>query len=310
MLWILLVLVYGVLKGVREVVKKKSLEKSTVMEVLIIYTLLAFLMVVPDYKNAMGVPLELMIWIAFKSFIIFVAWICSFKAIDKMPISLYGVLDLSRVLFATLLGTVVLGEVLSIPQMIGLVFVSIGLLMLKRKGKGPVKIDSCQHDGPLISKNKSEKHSTERIKRYGIEKVDAKYVVIAIISCMLNALSGLMDKILMKSVNSSQLQFWYMLFLVLMYIIYIVMTKTKIRWKLVIKNHWIWILSLLFIIADRALFIANGMPDSKVTIMTLIKQSGCIVTILAGKFVFKEKNIGYKLLCAAIVVAGIVIAVM
>lgn len=310
MLWILLVLVYGVLKGVREVVKKKSLEKSTVMEVLIIYTLLAFLMVVPDYKNAMGVPLELMVWIAFKSFVIFVAWICSFKAIDKMPISLYGVLDLSRVLFATLLGTVVLGEVLSIPQMIGLVFVSTGLLMLKRKGKGPVRTASGEIDEPLITENKSGKHGTGRIKGCGIEKVDAKYVVIAIISCMLNALSGLMDKILMKSVNSSQLQFWYMLFLVLMYIAYIVMTKTKIRWKLVFKNHWIWILSLLFIIADRALFIANGMPDSKVTIMTLIKQSGCIVTILAGKFVFKEKNIGYKLLCAAIVVVGIVIAVM
>ena len=67
---------------------------------------------------------------------------------------------------------------------------------------------------------------------------------------------------------------------------------------------------VMFIIADRALFIANGMPDSRVTIMTLIKQSGCVVTILAGKFVFKEKNIGYKLLCAAIVVAGIVIAVL
>ncbi len=292
MLWILLVLVYGVLKGVREVVKKKSLEKSTVMEVLILYTFLAFLMVVPDYQNAMGVPVTIMVWIAFKSFVIFIAWICSFKAINKMPISLYGVLDLSRVLFATLLGTVVLGEVLSIPQVIGLVFVSTGLLMLRRKKK--------VHDG----------NTSDRIKMSGVEKVEARYVVIAIISCMLNALSGLMDKILMKSVNSSQLQFWYMLFLVPMYIIYIVMTKTKIRWKLVFKNYWIWLLSLLFIIADRALFIANGMPDSKLTIMTLIKQSGCIVTILAGKFVFKEKNIRYKLLCAAIVVAGIVIAVM
>lgn len=44
--------------------------------------------------------------------------------------------------------------------------------------------------------------------------------------------------------------------------------------------------------------------------MTLLKQSGCIVTILAGKFIFKEKNIGYKLFCAAVIVAGIVIGVM
>ena len=285
MLWILLVLIFGVLKGVREVVKKKSLEKSSVMEVLILYTLLGFLMVVPDYKNAMGVSSNLMIMIALKSFVIFVAWMCSFKAIDKMPISLYGVLDLSRVLFATLLGTVVLKEALSIPQIIGLVFVSTGLLMLKGRG-------------------------TERNVSSNNKKLPAKYVMIAVISCMLNALSGLLDKVLMKSVNSSQLQFWYMLFLVLMYIIYILITNTKIRWKMVFKNYWIWLLSLLFIIADRALFIANGIADSKVTVMTLIKQSGCLVTILAGKFIFKETNIRYKLLCAAIVIVGIVIAVM
>lgn len=292
MLWIALVLVYGILKGAREVVKKKSLEKSTVMEVLIIYTLLSFLMVVPDYKNAMGVEPVFLLYIAGKSFVIFVAWICSFKAINKMPISLYGVLDLSRVLFSTLLGVVVLGEVLSLPQMLGLIFVCTGLLMLKRR-----------------KKEKSEGEQTKK-GHAGIEAIEAKYVIIAIISCMLNAFSGMLDKILMKTVNSSQLQFWYMLFLVLMYVVYIVVTRTTIRWKLVFKNYWIWILSLMFTIADRALFIANGMPDSRVTIMTLVKQSGCVVTILAGKFVFKEKNIGYKLLCAVIVVAGIVIAVM
>ena len=66
----------------------------------------------------------------------------------------------------------------------------------------------------------------------------------------------------------------------------------------------------MFILADRALFIANQDPDSKVTVMTLIKQSGCIVTILGGRLVFKEKNIVHKLICAAVIVAGIVIGVL
>ena len=38
--------------------------------------------------------------ILIKSFVIFLAWIFSFIAIKKLPISLYGVLDLSRVIFA------------------------------------------------------------------------------------------------------------------------------------------------------------------------------------------------------------------
>lgn len=282
-MWILLVLLYGILKGTREVIKKKALQKNTVMEVLIVYTSLAFIMVIPDYKNAQGVNLSDLFWIAVKSFVIFLAWIFSFKAIKKMPISIYGVLDLSRVLFATLLGFTVLKEAFSVPQLTGLALVCTGLLMLNR---------------------------TRRLPSYKAEKVESVYVVIAIASCMLNALSGLLDKILMKRVTSSQLQFWYMLFLVLFYIIYILVTRTKISWLYSFKNYWIWILSLLFIIADRALFIANGMEASKVTVMTLIKQSGCLVTILSGKFIFKEKNIGYKLACAGVIIAGIVIGVL
>ena len=97
--------------------------------------------------------------------------------------------------------------------------------------------------------------------------------------------------------------------LVLFYLAYIVFTKTKIHLVSALKNYWIWILSLIFVIGDKALFIANQSPDSKVTIMTLLKQAGCIVTILAGKFIFKEKNIGYKLFCACVIITGIVLSV-
>lgn len=283
MTWMILVLIYGVCKGVREIIKKKSLEKSTIIEVLFFYTFLSFIMVVPDIKNAWGVDTKYLLWISLKSFIIFLAWMCSFKAIEKLPISFYGILDLSRVLFATILGVFVLGEVLSLFQKMGLVLVLTGLLMLKRKKKG----NHREH-----------------------ENIELRYIILALCSCMLNAVSGLMDKILMKDVTSSQLQFWYMLFLVSFYMIYIIITKTKIRWNLVWRNHWIWILSVLFVVADRALFVANGMEGSRVTIMTLIKQSSCIVTILAGKYIFKEKNIGYKLICAAIIVSGILVAVI
>ncbi len=84
----------------------------------------------------------------------------------------------------------------------------------------------------------------------------------------------------------------------------------KVKFKSALKNYWIWILAIMFVIGDRALFIANSMPESRVTVMTLIKQSCCLVTILAGKFIFKEKNITYKLVCALIIIAGIFIAVL
>ena len=284
MWWMLLVLFYGVLKGFREVVKKMALKKNGVIEVLFFYTFLAFLFVLPQAKDAGGLYGTDYLWIAMKSFFVFLAWIFSFKAIKKMPISLYGVLDLSRVLFSTLLGVVVLEETLGFMKTMGLIFVSSGLLLLKYRP-------------PLTIVNKSE------------ESVKTIYVVFAFLSCILNALSGLMDKILMQDMNSSQLQFWYMLFLVIYYGIYMIATKTKLS-KDIWKNGWIWLLSILFVVADKALFIANGMGESQVTVMTLLKQSGCVVTILAGKFIFKEKKAGYKLFCAAVIVIGIVIGVI
>ena len=263
MMWIWLVLLYGVIKGIREIVKKKALQKNGTIEVLFLYTLLAFVIVLPDAKNAMGVEIKYYFFIGLKSFVIFLAWIFSFKAIKKMPISLYGVLDLSRVLFATLLGVIVLQEALGTFQVIGLVLVSAGLLLLKyRPGKKAP-------DGQAAGADK--------------EKVDVRIVLMAFASCLFNAISGLLDKLLMKDINSSQLQFWYLLFLVLFYLLFILVTRTKIQFFSVLKNYWVWILSILIVAADRVLFLANGMDGSRVTVMTLLKQAGCVVTILAGQ---------------------------
>lgn len=283
-MWIWLVLLYGVLKGAREICKKKALLTSSSVEVLLIYTLVAFLMVTPSAPNAMGLEPRFYFYIAIKSFVIFIAWICSFKAIKHLPLSLYGVLDLSRVLFATLLGIIVLQEKMSPVHIVGLILVCTGLLMLKFRPES------------IISKTK--------------EKVSAVIIFFALLSCGLNAVSGMMDKILMKDINSSQLQFWYMLFLCIFYIIYALVSHTQVNVMRALKNGWIWLLALMFVIADKALFIANASPESTVTVMTLLKQAGCIVTILGGKFVFKEKHVGYKLVCAGVVIVGIVCGVM
>lgn len=287
MVWIPLVLLYGILKGVREIVKKKALGQNSTIEVLFMYTLLSFLIVLPNAGAALGMEPKFFFYVALKSFAIFLAWMFSFRAIGRMPISLYGVLDLSRVLFATLLGVAVLHEALGPYQTVGLLFVSAGLLLLKYRPR-----------------------SAREGAASGEQRVETKYVIMAFASCMLNAVSGLLDKLLMKEISSSQLQFWYLFFLVLMYLLFILVTRSPVNIGSAVRNKWVWLLSILIVIADRALFIANGMPGSRVTVMTLLKQSGCIVTIIAGRYLFKEKGTAHKMVCAAVIVAGIVIAVL
>lgn len=269
--------------------------RNTVMEVLVAYTVLSLIMVVPQAKDAGGLELKYYFLIAFKSFCMFIAWICSFNSLKKLPVSLFGILSLSRVLFATLLGVLVLHETMGALQITGLVLVCSGLLMLKFKPNA----NKTDRVVPLVA---------EEINPSVKENITI-YVIIAFISCLMNSISGFMDKILMKDITSSQLQFWYMLFIVFYYAVYILIKKEKISLS-VIKNPWVWILAVLFVTGDKALFIANADPDSKISVMTLIKQSACIVTILGGKFIFKEKGIAWKLLCASVIISGIVLGVL
>lgn len=293
MIWILLVLLYGVLKGFREIAKKKAMGLNTVMEVLFTYTLISFVLVIPQAKDAGGMAPRFYFYIAVKSFCVFLAWICGFRSLKKLPVSIYGVLDLSRVLFATFLAVVVLGERLNLWQIFGLIVVCGGLLLLRFKPPFLKKLFRVQDDNLIEPSENEEKTYTA-----------ALYIVLALASCILNAVSGLLDKILMKDLSSSQLQFWYMLYLVLFYLIYILVTREKISLS-IFKNGWMWLMAIMFVIGDKALFIANGIEGSKITIMTMVKQFGCIVTILGGKIFFHEKNILYRMFCAIIIILGI-----
>ena len=321
MTWILLVLAYGLIKGMREVLKKKALEKNTTLEVLFLYTLLSFIFVLPEMRGAFHEEFSTLIVVALKSLAIFLAWIFSFNSIRFIPISLYGILDLSRVLFATLFGVLVMKETLGTGQLLGLFLVALGLLLLK-----------------------AEPH--KKIEKKDDKNIPAIHVFLLFLSCMLNSVSGILDKVLMTytPISDGHLQFWYMLFLVIYYSLYVIATliinhkrsvkvmssdisnsvktvpnqgkiepaksSSAFNLKTAIKNPWIWLLAILFVIADRCLFIANADPDSKVTIMTLIKQSCCFVTILSGKFIFHEKKILHKFLCACVIVAGIIVSVV
>lgn len=281
-LWIWLVMLYGLLRGARDVIKKKALEKSTMMEVLFFYTLLSFLFVSYEAKNALKVDYSYIGLIVFKSFMVFTAWICSFSAIKKLPVSFYGVLELSSVVFATLMGVLFLGEKMTVFGTVGMLVVMLGLFLVNRK----------------------------KDVAYKDNKITFKYTALALLSCLFNSASGVMDKVLMQHMDSGQLQFWFMLLMTLMYLIFMLVKKSKVRFSCLWKNPWIIAISILFVIGDRALFFANSMPNSHVTAMTLIKRSSCFVTILGGALFYKEKNILYRLCCGLIIMAGIIIGML
>ncbi len=281
-MWVVLIALYGIFKGLRDPVKKKALEKNGVLETLFLYVLFGFLMCIPFSPDAFEIPPKYIGFIFIKSAVVFVAWTASFVSVKKLPVSLYGILDTSRVIFSILFGVILLGESITLQSGSGLLLVVAGLYMVNAKKGGDTAGDGM------------------------------KYVWITLLSCVFNAVSGTMDKMLMSTgeITSSQLQFWFMLLLSVMYFVYIKARGERINFRTGLKNTAIYIISALLILGDRILFVANSDPRSMVTVMTLIKQCSVPVTIISGMLVYKEKNILYKLICAAIIIAGILIATL
>ena len=281
-MWIGLVAFYGLAKGARDALKKKALQQSSLMEVLFFHTALAFLMTIPFSHNVFGIPAIYHLWVFIKSFVIFIAWIFAFSSIKKMPVSFYGIMDSARMIFSTVLALLFLNESMTIPKGVGLMLVLCGIVIVNLGN-----------------------HGTD-------ERVKTKYLILSLASCLLNAISGFMDKKLLGTgdIDSSQLQFWYMLYMTALYGAYILARRVPLRLSTLKTNYWIIILSVLFVAADRALFIANEDPQSQVTVMTLIKQSSVVITVLTGKLFLKEKHILKRSICAAIVIAGICVATL
>ena len=271
--------------GVTDILKKKAIQKNKVMTVLATYCLMCFLMVSFEFNNAIKLDIKYIGLIFVKSTLIYVAWIASFKALKDIPISIYGVLNLSKIIFSIIWGIVLLQETLTINQIIGTIIIIFGLLVLNLKNE-----------------NKGENENAKKIK--------TKSVILVLLSGIFSTLSGFMDKVLMKDITSGQLQFWFLLFLAIMYIITIIVKKEKIEPKKLMKNYWMLILAICLVIGDRLLFNANGITESKVSVMSLVKQLSVIITVIAGGIIFKEKYILYRLGCAIIVIVGVTVVVL
>ena len=112
------------------------------------------------------------------------------------------------------------------------------------------------------------------------------------------------------NMTSGQLQFWFMFFMTIIYAIALFMHRKEINIRTLSRNYWIPLMSLSLVFGDRLLFEANASPKSEVTVMTVIKQSSVIVTVLLGWWIYKEKNILFKLFCCLIGLSGIFVSVL
>lgn len=280
-IWVLLTILYSIVIGFYNCTKKKAVKLNSVYEIFAYFSIIAFIITAVTSKNVFVLEFKYFALILLRTGLISAAWLIAGYVINKIPISLYAVLMLSKIIFSILLSILLLGEKITITALIGMVIVIIGLILVNNNS------------------NKQEK-----------KEISTKYLILLLFSCLLSSIAIILDKKILLHITSSQLQFWFLLFLTIIFWLVLIIKEKKIKFKSVKNNYWIPIMSITLVVADRLLFMANEIPESKVSIMTILKQISTIEIILLGKIMFKEEKILKKMLCSLLIIAGIIVTLI
>lgn len=212
-----------------------------------------------------------------KSILIFASWAFGYKAIQNLPISIYSPLNTLNPLFVVLYGIVVFGEQLNPQQFIGITTILSSYLLIGKSGE----IET----GNLL-KN--------------------RYFYFVILNSLLSATSAMLDKIILKSVTTGQMQFWTYLFLSILYGISLYQ-RTKNKSTPIRFSIYVLLIAIFLVLSDKWYFDAVGMPFSQISLIIPIKRISVFVSAILGGVIFQEQNLMKKAGAVAVVILGMFI---
>lgn len=270
-------LISGILLGLYDICTKKALEKTPVTQVLMLYTLFNFILVSFEFINAIHADFLMVLLILGKSFIIFFAWRMSFMAIKGLPISIITPFGTLTPVFTILLGMLFLGERLLYLQIIGIAVMLSAYYLIGRVGAVEVK---------GLFRN--------------------KYLYLMAASTFLSSVTAIIDKISLEKINAGQMQFWFSLFIFLLYMTFFLIERIRQKEAIPVKFNWfIVFMSIFLVLADRIYFIVVSMPVSEISIIMPLRRVSIFISAIVGGLIFGEKNLKVKFLCALLLILGI-----
>lgn len=285
-----LFLIAGIFLGTWDILKKIALKDEDVTSVLTAYSILSFVLVCYEMKNAVLIDGGTILLLGLKSLIIYVGWHLMFLAIQNLPISVITPFNTVTPLFSIILGILVLGEVLKPMQWVGIAIMFIAYYFISKVGKVEVT---------HIFRN--------------------KYFYYMVIGSIFNAITSLIDKIAIGQVTatitaqgldgdltSSIVQVWFLFFMMIFYGITYLGRKYVKKENLKLKWNWsILGMSICIILADRIYFAGLNMPNTPISIAMPLRSISIVVSVLIGGLIFKEPNLKKKVLCTGILILGI-----
>ena len=286
--WMVPILGSALALGFYDLCKKHAVRENTVMPVLFFATLTGTtLFVVASLVSghfAEFAACSHRDWwlIAAKSLLVGSSWTCVYYAMRDLPISIAAPVRASAPLW-TFLGSLVLFHEIPTPwQGVAMVSIFAGYYGFSVLGK--LEGFSLRH--PSI------------------------HLIMA--GTLLGAASSLYDKYLLGvlRIPRNTVQLWFSIDIAVLlgaaYLLCLLLLRKKVQRKF----QWRWSIPLtgiLLIVADWLYFYTVSLPDTQISIISLVRRCSCIVTFAAGSWYFHDTNIRGKVIALGHILLGVIL---
>ena len=286
--WVLPILGSALVLGIYDVFKKHAVRENSVMPVLFLATLSGtlFFMVIAGVKFffapvAINCTPEVLFLVFLKSFLVSASWAFVYYGLRELPVSIAAPLRATAPLWSVLGAVILFGEMPRGLQWLGMCFILSGCLLFTMIGK--------------------KENSSWRSRGF----------LFTMTGTLLGACSALYDKFLLSSKHidpvSLQFHFSWMLVIILGAAL---LCRTFFFAKGEKEFHWRWsivVTGVLLIVADALYFYALSLPETKISILSLLRRSSVVVAFAVGGGFFREKFLLPKAAVLAVILTGVVI---
>ncbi len=280
-MWLLLGFASAVFLGLYDVEKKRGLENNAVIPVLFLNTVFCSTFFLPALLLSTFAPRTLdgtilfvaavewrtHVFIFLKSLIVLVSWGTAYVAIKHLPITIAGPIKSMQPALVLVGALLVFAEQLNGWQIAGIAVSLLCFFLYSVAGR-----------------------------REGISFLTNKWIWWLLVAVVTGAISGLYDKYLMSRFDRMAVQVWYTIYQIVVMLPVLFFgwypqrkSSTPYEFRLSIVG-----IALFLCLSDFMYFYALSMPGSMISVVSVVRRSGIVVSFLAGVYVFKDKNIRIK----------------
>ncbi|MFY0605691.1 MAG: DMT family transporter [Cyclobacteriaceae bacterium] len=295
-MWLLLAIASAFFLGFYDIFKKISLKENAVLPTLFLSTVFASIImggitlasisgwVAADHPAFVShLTLSEHLRIILKTVIVLTSWICTYFALKNLPLTIFAPIRSTGPLWTMLGAFFIFSEKLSPLQGVGAALIFIFFYLFSNTGK-----------------------------LEGISFRSNRYIWLMILGTLMGSVSALYDRYLLREMEVMAVQAYFTFYQTLLLIpVLLILWMPQKKTSTPFKWHWaIPFIGVFLLIGDFFYFYSIALPDSLISIISLVRRSNVIIVFAFGALFYQEKNVKRKGLYLAGILVGLILLVI